>query len=610
MSATPMGFDAKSLVASLPERPGVYRMLDAEGQVLYVGKAKSLKKRVSSYFRERHPSPRIALMVRQIASVEVTVTASEDEALLLENTLIKRLEPRYNILFRDDKSYPYVLITREETPRLGFFRGTPDRQGDYFGPYPSAGSVRRNLQLLQKIFRLRSCEDAVFANRSRPCLLYQIRRCSAPCTGLIDADAYREDVRIARLFLRGQGQEAIRALTARMESAASALAFEQAARLRDQIQSLAQLRSRQHVTGLVDTDTDVLVAVAHEGAIGVNLAMIRAGEHLGDRPMFPVHGQQADAEEVLASFVRQHYLKHPAPARILFNLALPAEIEGDLRVVAGESVAVGVPRGDAQRAWVAQAEDNLRLALAARAGSQAVQVARLEALRDALSLDELPQRIECFDISHTQGERPVASCVVWREMAMCRREYRRFNIREITGGDDYAAIAQAVRRRYDGLAAEARVGEGDEARPDLVLIDGGIGQVRAAAAVLAELGLADLTLLGIAKGEGRKPGLEKLVPADGRQPIQLPPDHPGLQLLLQIRDEAHRFAVAGHRARRGRARRESALDEVSGVGPRRRKLLIAHFGSVQGVREASSEQIAQVPGIGPALAADIYRALH
>jgi excinuclease ABC subunit C len=598
-----MPIDSKSLISSLPELPGVYRMIDAEDQVLYVGKAKSLRKRVASYFQKNHPSPRIALMVRQIERVETTVTASEDEALLLENNLIKRLEPRYNILFRDDKSYPYVLLTREESPRLGFFRGTPDRHGDYFGPFPSAGSVRRNLQLLQKLFRLRSCEDAVFANRSRPCLLYQIRRCSAPCTHAIDAAAYQDDVRMAKLFLRGQGQEVIRILTARMEEAAAALAFEQAARFRDQIQSLGQMRTRQHVTGLVDVDTDVVVALEQDGMLGINLAMIRAGEHLGDRPMFPSHGQGATAEEVLASFVRQHYLKHPAPQRLLCNLELPDEVREDLAMVSCESLVIAAPRGDSQRAWVTQAEANLRLAFAARSGSQAQQIARLEALRDALGLDEVPERIECFDISHTQGERPVASCVVYRDKAMSRRDYRRFNIGDINAGDDYAAIAQAVRRRYDGIA------EGEGARPDLVLIDGGLGQVNAALAALAEIGVADLPLLGIAKGEGRKPGLEKLVPV-GRQPIQLAPDHAGLHLLQQIRDEAHRFAVAGHRARRGKARRESALDGVAGVGPRRRKLLIAHFGSVQGVREATCEQIAQVPGIGAALADDIYKALR
>ena len=599
-----MPLDSKSLIASLPELPGVYRMIDAEDQVLYVGKAKALKKRVASYFQKNHPSPRIALMVRQIERVEITVTASEDEALLLENTLIKRLEPRYNILFRDDKSYPYILMTRQEAPRLGFFRGAPDRRGDYFGPFPSAGSVRRNLQLLQKLFRLRSCEDAVFANRSRPCLLYQIRRCSAPCTGAIVAEAYLDDVRMAKLFLRGQGQEVIRILTVRMEEAAAALAFEQAARFRDQIQSLGQMRTRQHVTGIVDADTDVVVALEQDGMLGINLAMIRAGEHLGDRPMFPTHGLQATPLEVLVSFVRQHYLKHPAPQRLLCNLDLPAEVIGDLAVVAAEPIAVAVPRGDSQRAWVAQAEANLRLAFAARSGTQAQQLARLEVLRDALGLDDLPERIECFDISHTQGERPVASCVVYREQGMSRRDYRRFNIADITPGDDYAAIAQAVRRRYDGLA------DGEGARPDLILIDGGLGQVNAARAALAEIGLADLPLVGIAKGEGRKPGLEKLVPADGRQPIQLAPDSAGLHLLQQIRDEAHRFAVAGHRARRGKARRESALDDVAGVGPRRRKLLIAHFGSVQGLREATSERIAQVPGIGAALADEIYKALH
>lgn len=601
----PASFDHRTLLASMPELPGVYRMLDAAGNVLYVGKAKALKKRVASYFRDNHPSPRIALMVRQIAKVETTVTRSEAEALLLENNLIKRLSPRFNILFRDDKSYPYILITREDTPRLGFYRGTPDRRGDYFGPYPSAGAVRESLQLLQKMFRLRSCEDSVFANRSRPCLLYQIQRCSGPCVaGLIEAERYAEDVRLAKLFLAGRSQDVVQTLTRKMEEASAALAFEQAAIYRDQIQALARVRDRQFVSGVAHEDVDIVVGVELQGMMCINLAMVRGGQHLGDKPLFPEHASGWSVAEAIAGFLDQHFAVHQVPARIVTNVDVDQESVDAVAALAGHAVPVTTPRGDTQRAWVTMAEHNAQLALRTRQGSEASQLRRLDALRQALALSETPTRIECFDISHTQGEAPVASCVVYQGSGMKRSEYRRFNIKEITPGDDYAAIRQAVSRRYDGLAA------GEGIRPDLVLIDGGRGQVAMALEALAELGLADLPLVGVSKGEERKVGLEKLIRPDQNEPLQLEPDHPALHLIQEIRDEAHRFAVAGHRARRGKARRESKLEGVAGIGPTRRKTLIAHFGSLQGVREATLEQLAGVPGISRKLAEDIFRALR
>lgn len=601
-SVTP--FDPKPILAGLPDQPGVYRMIGGGGQILYVGKAKSLKKRVSSYFQKNLASPRIAMMVRQIASIETTATRSEAEALLLENTLIKRHAPRYNILFRDDKSYPYIQITRQEFPRLGFFRGIPDRRSDYFGPYPSAGAVRDSLHLLQKMFRLRTCEDSVFANRSRPCLLFQIRRCSGPCVAQIDTALYAEDARLARLFLEGRAVEAIDHLDRKMETAATELAFEQAAIYRDQIQALRKMQEPQYVAGQRAEDVDIVVSVVEQGKVCVNLAMVRGGQHLGDKPLFPEHAEDMPLAEAIGSFLRQHYAVHPVPPRVVVNLVPPAEAIEDLQSLAPRPVTVALPRADTQRAWVVMAENNARIAARARVGASYAQVRRLEALRDELELSETPERIECFDISHTQGEAAVASCVVYHGLEMRRSEYRRFNMREITPGDDYAAIRQAVSRRYSGLAA------GQGVQPDLVLIDGGKGQVHAAAAALADLGLAELPLLGVSKGEARKVGDEQLVFAGVRKSLQLGAEHPALLLIQEIRDEAHRFAVFGHRGRREKARRASVLEDIDGVGPARRRTLIRHFGGLQGVRTATLEQLAAVPGIGRSMAEKLYQILH
>ena len=606
-------FDAKAFLATLPELPGVYRMLDAEGKVLYVGKAKSLKKRVASYFRENLPSPRIALMVRQIARVETTVTRSEGEALLLENNLIKRLAPRYNILFRDDKSYPYIVITRDEAPRLGFFRGTPDRRDDYFGPFPSSSAVRESIALLQRMFRLRTCEDSVFQNRSRPCLLYQIKRCSGPCVGLVSADDYARDVRYAALFLNGRQQEVIGRLGEAMQDAVAELAFEKAAVLRDQIQSLRRVQEKQYVESVKGEDVDILAVLSEDGLVCVNLAMVRGGRHLGDRAHFPSNNAAgSDPAEVLTAFLYQHYANHPAPERLYLNVAVTdEELAPTLSETAGHGVRLSTARQAMHKAWVEMAEQNASLAIRARRTLLTRQEGRIEALRVALALDaaddaeeEGEMRVECFDISHLQGESTVASCVVFHGSGMRKSDYRRFNIKGVEPGDDYAAIRQAVLRRYEKIAV------GDGVAPSLILIDGGKGQLAVAVDALEELGLAHLPIVGVAKGEARKPGLETLIFADGREPVQLPMDHPALHLIQEIRDEAHRFAVSGHRAQRSKTRRTSRLDEIVGIGPQRRKALIAHFGGLQGIAAADIEQLSGVPGISRELAERIFQALH
>ncbi len=598
------GFDAKSLITGLTEDPGVYRMLDAEARVLYVGKAKNLKRRVSSYFQKTGQSPRIALMLQQVAAVETTATRSEAEALLLENTLIKKLAPRYNILFRDDKSYPYIVLTAGEFPRLAFHRGPFDGRSRYFGPFPNAHAVRESIQLLQKTFLLRTCEDTVFANRSRPCLLHQIHRCKGPCVGLATADDYTADVRLADLFLRGRHAEVIDGLSAAMQEASDALRFEQAARLRDQIRALQAVLHRQYVSSARDEDVDVIAAVVAGGEACLVLAMVRGGLHLGDRAFFPLAGSsQADPGDVLDAFVSQHYLEHPPPARIVAGASVTEESLAGLAEARG-GVSVGLPRNEAERAWMAMAEKNALLAIDARRQARARSGLRLEALREALDLAEAPARIECFDISHTMGEGTVASCVVCVGGAMRNSEYRRYNIGGIEPGDDYAAMRQVLARRYEKVAA------GEGTAPDLILIDGGKGQHRVAREVLAELGLEHLLSIGIAKGEERKPGCETIFVAGRDEALEWPPDHPGFHLVQEIRDEAHRFAIGGHRAKRAKARSQSRLEDVAGIGPAKRRRLLAQFGGLQGVLAATVEDLSRVEGIGRALAEKIHKELH
>lgn len=603
-----MSFDAKAFLASLTELPGVYRMLDAGGAVLYVGKAKNLKKRVASYFRDNLSSPRIAHMVSQIASVETTATRTEAEALLLENNLIKSLSPRYNILFRDDKSYPYIVVTKGAFPRLGYFRGNPDRKSDYFGPYPSSWAVRDTIGLLQKMFRLRTCEDSVFSNRSRPCLLYQIKRCSGPCVDHISPEDYASDIQLASMFLLGKQQEVSNRLAAAMEAASAQLAFEQAAIFRDQLQSLRQVQEKQYVSSNKGEDVDIIVASQSFGLLCVNLAMVRGGRHLGDRPFFPTNAGDSSCAEAVAAFLRQHYAVHPAPARLLVSPAPEGEESGEteaaLAELAGRPVPLGTAHSQSNKAWVEMALQNAQLAILARSQATAQQAVRLVALQEALGLVEPISRIECFDISHTQGEATVASCVVYEGNGMKKSDYRRFNIRDIQPGDDYAAMNQAVSRRYGSIANSEGIA------PDLILIDGGKGQVGSAYSALAELGLSHLAMIGVAKGEGRKPGLETLIFPGRLDPLQLPAQHPALHLIQEIRDEAHRFAITGHRAQRGKARKTSTLDSLPGIGPARRKALVARFGGLAGVQAARPEQLAEVPGISQEMAEKIYSALH
>jgi excinuclease ABC subunit C len=595
-SAEP-AFDSQGFLATLTEAPGVYRMLGADGAVLYVGKAKNLKKRVSSYFQKTGHSPRIALMLQQVAAMETTATRSEAEALILENTLIKKLAPKYNILFRDDKSYPYIALSGGEFPRLFFHRGAFDKRSRYFGPFPSGLAVREGIQLIQKTFLLRTCEEAVFAHRSRPCLMHQIKRCKAPCVGLVAAEEYAADVRMAELFLRGRHSEVIDDLSARMEREAAALRFEQAAALRDQIRALQGVLHRQYVSSTREADVDIVVAVVEHGELCVNLAMVRGGLHLGDRAYFPQAGVAAEeAAEGLAAFLDQHYADQEPPPRLILDPwpldELPEKLHG------------GHARNEMERAWLEMALNNARLAVAARRQAKGRASGRLEALRAALELAEPPRRIECFDISHTMGEGTVASCVVCVDGAMKKGDYRRFNIEDITPGDDYAAMRQALTRRYEKVAT------GETAAPDLVLIDGGKGQHRVAREVFAELGLDHLASIGVAKGEERKPGLETLFVHGRDLPLELAMDNAGFHLIQEIRDEAHRFAIVGHRARRAKARGRSALEDVAGVGPTRRRKLLAQFGGLDGVKAAAVEDLCRVDGISRTLAEAIYKQLH
>ncbi len=593
-------FDSKALIRSLPEEPGVYRMLDAEGRVLYVGKAKALKKRVASYFQKTDLSPRIRLMVGQVAGVEVTATRSEAEALILENNLIKSLAPKFNILFRDDKSYPYIALSADACPRIGFHRGAFDKGARYFGPFPNVQAVRESIHLLQRVFLLRTCENPVFQNRSRPCLLHQIHRCSAPCVGLVSAADYAADVRLAELFLKGRHGEVVDRLTEAMQAEAGRLHFEKAAALRDQVRSLQKVLHRQYAESAREEDVDIVAAVAERGLLVINHAMVRGGRHLGDKAHFPLNAQDCAPEEALAAFLGQHYADHPAPPRVLVGLEVP---EGSLPAP-GQAVALQRPRSEKERAWLAMAERNARLAIEAQAMQKANAEGRLERLREALGAAEPLRRIECFDISHTLGEATVASCVVCLDGAMKNGEYRRYNIAGITPGDDYAAMRQALTRRYEKVAA------GEGVRPDLILIDGGKGQVGAAREVLSELGLADLPAVGVAKGEERRPGLETLLLPGAEGALNLPASDPALHLIQQIRDEAHRFAIAGHRARRAKARNHSSLEDIPGVGPARRKRLLAQFGGLQGVRAATVEDLCRIDGISRKLAEEIYNRLH
>jgi excinuclease ABC subunit C len=597
-------FDPKVFVRTLTSRPGVYRMLGADGKVLYVGKAKNLKRRVGSYF-SRALNHRIQVMVSQVAQIEVTVTHTEAEALLLENHLIKSLRPKYNVLLRDDKSYPYIHLSADPFPALSFRRGARTGKGRYFGPYPSAGATRDTLQLLQKLFPVRQCEESFFRNRSRPCLQYQIKRCSAPCVGLVEPEVYAEDVQHAVWFLEGKTNEVVDALVSRMEGAAQALEFERAARYRDQIKNLRRIQERQYVSG-EGGDLDIVALAKQGGSACVQVFFIRAGRNLGNKAFYPQVPADTDSRAVLSAFLSQYYLDKPVPAEIILShlpedAPLLAEV---LSAQTGHRVRISARvRGERAR-WLDMARGNATLALRARLAARSDMEGRLSALQRALRLVEPPLRMECFDISHTQGELTVASCVVFNEQGPLKSDYRRFNIDGITPGDDYAALRQALERRY------TRVLNGEVPLPDLLFIDGGKGQLSAVAESLQELGVSGVVLVGVAKGADRKAGMEQLFLLGRDAPIILPADHPALHLIQQIRDEAHRFAITAHRNRRARSRKRSVLEEIPGIGPKRRQRLLKQFGGLQELSRAGVEDIARVEGVSVRLAEQIYQAFH
>ena len=599
-------FDAKEFVAALPRRPGVYRMMDAHGTPLYVGKAKSLKDRVGTYFSPANVNPKVQALVQQIAEIEVTVTNSETEALLLEFNLIKAHKPRFNVVLRDDKSFPYIRLCRDhEFPRLSFYRGARNLPGRYFGPFPSAGAVKETLQQLQKLFRIRNCRDTFFANRSRPCLQHQIGRCSAPCVGLITPEAYAQDIDAAEKVLDGHSDEVNSELQARMEASAERLQFERAAVLRDQLAALKRIQAQQIVTADAERDVDVICIVGEPGEYAISVMLVRGGRNLGTTSYFP-RGALAQPDEALTSFIMQYYATQEPPPEVLVSEKLE-DMQALTEVLAARAChAVNLRRpvrGLGVR-WlnlnIENATQALRMRLAQHEGAEEM----LSALARELDLPELPARIECFDISHTGGEGTVASCVVFGREGPLKKEYRRFNITGVTPGDDYAALRQALTRRY------TRIREGEYPAPDLLFIDGGLGQINEVHSVLVPLGFEDVTLIGVAKGAERRPGQERLFVFGSELPISLEPHSPALRLIQRIRDEAHRFAISGHRRRRARRYSESILETVPGLGPAKRRALLRHFGGLQGILRAGTADFEEVAGIGAALAKSLYDHLH
>lgn len=601
-------FDASAFLAACSGRPGVYRMLDVDDKLLYVGKAKNLKKRLSSYFRKSGLAPKTAALVARIAQVETTITANETEALLLEQTLIKEWRPPYNILLRDDKSYPYVFLSDGEFPRLSIHRGAKKQKGRYFGPYPSAGAIRESLNLLQKAFLVRQCEDSYYRNRTRPCLQYQIKRCKAPCVGLVEASEYAEDVRHSVMFLEGRSNALAQELSVGMEQAAQCLDFERAAELRDQIALLRRVQDQQSMEGGTG-DIDVVAAIATPGGACVHLISVRGGRVLGSKNFFPQVAIEEEAGDILSAFIGQYYLgnqERDLPSELIVNTThedFPTLVAA-IAELRGREISISHSVRATRARWQQLAVTNAEQALAARLANRQHTAARFDALAEALGLDEAPQRLECYDISHSSGEATVASCVVFGPEGPLKSDYRRYNIEGVTAGDDYAAMRQALTRRFSKLK------DGEGKLPDVLLVDGGKGQLAMAQEVLEELAVPELILLGVAKGVTRKPGFETLYLNDAAHEFTLPADSPALHLIQQIRDEAHRFAITGHRARRGKARRTSSLEEVAGVGPKRRRELLKHFGGLQELSRASIEEIAKAPGISKKLAESIYAALH
>ncbi|MGB1884559.1 MAG: excinuclease ABC subunit UvrC [Gammaproteobacteria bacterium] len=595
----------------LPNLPGCYRMIDERGHVIYVGKARNLRKRVSSYFnRNTGHSPKVIAMVAVVKRFEVTTTANENEALILESNLIKDLKPRYNVVLRDDKSYPYIYAELDQDfPRLRFHRGARSGKGRYFGPFPNAGAVRQTLNLLQKMFLIRQCEDSFFRNRSRPCLQYQINRCTAPCVGLIEPNEYEDDVRHALMFLEGRDEEVVNYLVGQMEQASSALEFERAGRIRDQIASLKRVQSEQNITGEAG-DFDVIAAVERSGVGCVQIFFVRHGRMLGNKAFFPAHTQGCTAAEILDAFLPQFYLSghrdREIPGDIIINEMI-SDVDWFSEALSqrtGRKVGVRTNVRGERAKWVKMAADNATLAIDQRLSANADQIERMSNLTSALGRDTSVERIECFDISHLGGESTVASCVVFDQNGPRKNEYRKFNIKDAVAGDDYAAMFEALQRRYSRLKRE------ESAMPDIVLIDGGKGQTTQALKVMHELQIDDVMIIGIAKGTTRKPGLETLILSDGQREYRLPPNSPALLLLQHVRDEAHRFAIEAHRRSRANNRKRSPLEQIDGIGAKRRQRLMQHFGGLQGVSRAGVDDLSRVPGISQELAQRIYDVMH
>lgn len=606
-----MPFDPKTYLKTLTSLPGVYCMQDGQGQVIYVGKAKNLKKRVSSYFnRSQSDSSKTQVMVKQVENIEVTVTHTENEALILENNLIKSYKPRYNILFRDDKSYPYLyLSTDHDYPHFKYHRGALRGKGKYFGPYPGAGSVRRTLNLLQKLFMIRSCEDSVFANRSRPCLQYQIKRCSAPCVDIVSKADYQRDIQHATLFLEGKNDEVIKALNEPMQRASDALEFEVAARLRDQIRSLRDVQEKQHISTDAG-DLDIIACAINGNHACIQLTIIRSGLNLGSRSYYPQNIAEQSETELVNAFLSQFYLnpnsqqKIPSEILISHNIDAIRLVEEVISEKAKKKIKLKSKVRGERAKWLGMTQENANLTLKHKLASNKSQHKRFDALKELLSFKEPIERMECFDISHTQGESTVGSCVVFGPDGPMNSQYRQFNIKNITKGDDYAAMGQVIRRRYTRLVKE------DAKLPDLILIDGGKGQIGVAKKELDELQIRHIPILGVAKGPSRKPGLENLILALENKTIDCDSASPALHLIQHIRDEAHRFAITAHRQRRKKTRNRSTLEDIEGIGNKRRQNLIKHFGGLQGVAKAGIDDLSNVPGIDKNLAQKIYETFH
>lgn len=606
-------FDASEFLKTLPRLPGVYRYFDAQGNLLYVGKARDLKRRVSSYF-QKTLAPRTEMMVGLIARAEITVVNSEAEALILESNLIKSQSPRFNILFRDDKSYPYLKFSAGDFPRLSYFRGALDKKQTFFGPFPNATAAKEALSVVQKVFQIRVCENSVFNNRSRPCLLHQISRCSGPCCNCVSQEEYAESVRLSKEFLRGESAEIQKTLQQKMERYAEKLEFEKAAAVRDQLAAISNVTQMQTMTATPDFNVDIIAAVIEGGQICVNLAMVRGGQHLGDRSIFPKFSKDTElpsVDEVIEASVAQHYLEMDVPPVVLANVEENADTISELlNALSPRTVYFARKPQGIRKKWLDLATMNARISLGRKLSEESHQVGRIEALTEALGLqfdreDYSNFKVECFDISHSSGEATQASCVVFANNKMDSSQYRRFNIHDVTPGDDYAAMRQVLTRRY------SRVARGEAKLPTIVLVDGGRGQVSMACEVFDELGLDKNVIVGVAKGEGRKVGLEELIFADpDKLPLKLGKESAALMLIAQIRDEAHRFAITGMRAKRAKARNYSKIEDLEGVGPKRRKKLLAHFGSLKALSNASEEDIASVEGISHSIAKQIYSQLH